>query len=469
MIVRVLLDRIQDNPYQSRLAYPQESIAELARAILASRESYPDTSGLIQVPTGRAVDAGGELVPAEDFPGNIAGDVQIQLAAGHRRLRAFQMLVHGDPGQYLEACDEYATMPVRLANLDDAAMARTVRQENADREDVSPIEEALLFQSVQARLGWSQNRIGQEFALSQSAVANKLRLLGLPENIRALIHDGTITEKHGRTLLPLLQVPGALQKRLLFDGQNIRPTAELERIVRDEIDRRTRVLPDASWRPVDEWVPTDPSDEVVGACGECPHAETILRRRRCLQPSCFEAKDLAYRWQVEGPEKARELHADATGWKLNEGKVLNWRVCRACSVQASNHPEKLGWYRNREQHICPTCWHGAGLPEPEPEGEQVLAQAAAVPGVDLQPVSPEPARPAPELQPIEAPPPPPAAVLLTLRILPGEELPARRVMAAIAEEGSPPAAMRSGDYAAIGDLVREICQTYFSTNGTEEV
>jgi len=120
---------------------------------------------------------------------------RVQLAAGHRRLRAFQHLhTTGSNG-------EYATFPVDIQILNDQAMADIAWEENARRKNLSPIEEAQALQQALDRFGWTQTELGQRWGLSQSAVANKLRLLKLPTDAQRAIRSGQISERHGRALL----------------------------------------------------------------------------------------------------------------------------------------------------------------------------------------------------------------------------------------------------------------------------
>jgi len=73
--------------------------------------------------------------------------------------------------------------------------------ENLQREDLNPLEEALAYQTLMQRFGFTQEEIAERVGKSRAAVANTLRLLQLPEPIRRALRDGTITEGHARALL----------------------------------------------------------------------------------------------------------------------------------------------------------------------------------------------------------------------------------------------------------------------------
>lgn len=202
-MIRIPLTAIRDNPFQTRTQYG--GIAELADSIFRMREMQQATSGLVQVPPARLydVEARQPLDPANLDDDNellalLRGDlVIVQLVAGHRRFRAFQYLL----SKGLGFCDEYDTFPVELAVYDDAAMADLVWSENHDRADLSAIEEAEALQRDMQAFGWTQSEIGFRRNMSRPAVANKLRLLKLPEAAQAAIRSGALTERHGRVLL----------------------------------------------------------------------------------------------------------------------------------------------------------------------------------------------------------------------------------------------------------------------------
>lgn len=202
MFIRVPLERIRDNPFQNRADYGD--VGELAASLLKMKGSRPETSGLLQVPPGRIVVPATKkrsryiLDPAE-FGGAhacLADEPQavVELAAGHRRVRAFMQLL--DEGNL-----EYAKFPVDVGPLGDQAMADIAWEENAKRKDLSPIEEAEALQRAMNQFGWTQAEIGRRWGLSQPAVANKIRLLDLPDEAQAAIRAGQLSERHGRALL----------------------------------------------------------------------------------------------------------------------------------------------------------------------------------------------------------------------------------------------------------------------------
>lgn len=135
--MRVALDRILDNPYQYRQHYDPAGIVELATNINALAWQLPETMGLQSPPMGRLVrgHAAGNVLPVIGANARTAlvrdPLYWIQLAFGHRRLRAFQVLALGLPNVFPTATGltaptpsaEYALLPVTVAEIDDQGMA----------------------------------------------------------------------------------------------------------------------------------------------------------------------------------------------------------------------------------------------------------------------------------------------------------------------------------------------------------
>ncbi len=201
---------IDDNPYQARVDYG--NIEELAVAIGNGRLQHPETMGLLQVPQGRLVADDGFSLPykeaLEEFDIN-SGFIRVQLAFGHRRKRAFDWLSVNRAGYTT------AVMPVIIRDFDDEAMIDAVYTENANRKDITSIEEARLLKAKLAMLKddgkkRSQKDVAQEWGISRPMVANKLRLLKLPEGIQQANEKGELSERQCLALLSVV----ALKEKL---------------------------------------------------------------------------------------------------------------------------------------------------------------------------------------------------------------------------------------------------------------
>lgn len=194
-IVRIPLSRIEDNPYQPRTTYA--GIEELADSI--------EEDGLLQYPVARLAKKGvhysavgfdtTEAVQGllEDDP-----DVVVQLAYGHRRIRALRRLA--------ERRDDLGadwTVPIRLKPLDDEAMARQVGIENAGRENLDPIERARYIELLRERFGYTMAQVGELFGKARSTISNWLRILKLPTEVQEHVAEGRITERQAHALVPI--------------------------------------------------------------------------------------------------------------------------------------------------------------------------------------------------------------------------------------------------------------------------
>lgn len=113
-----------------------------------------------------------------------------EVVAGHRRLRAAR-----EAG--------LRQVPAVVTECSDVEAAVLGLVENLQREGLSPVEEAEAYRRILEEFHLTQEELARRLGLSQATVANRLRLLRLPEEVRAALHRGTITERHGRALLRL--------------------------------------------------------------------------------------------------------------------------------------------------------------------------------------------------------------------------------------------------------------------------
>ena len=161
-IVRIKLDKIIPNKNQPRLDFYDESSKGLAESI--------KRNGLLQPVTVRK-----------------NGD-KYELIAGERRYRA--SLLNGSKD--IEAI---------IMESSDEQSAKLALIENLQREDLNAIEQAMAMKRIMESEDLTQNELAERLGYKQSTVANKLRLLKLPDYIKKAISTGTITERHARALL----------------------------------------------------------------------------------------------------------------------------------------------------------------------------------------------------------------------------------------------------------------------------
>ena len=155
---------IKPNPAQPRSVFRQEALEELADSIRQH--------GVLQPLSVRRVGGGYELI------------------AGERRLRAAQMAGLGE-------------IPCIVMNMDDRESAMTAMVENLQRQDLDFVEEAQGISALLQRWDMSQEQVARLLGKSQSAVANKLRLLRHSPEVLQRLRESGLTERHGRALLKL--------------------------------------------------------------------------------------------------------------------------------------------------------------------------------------------------------------------------------------------------------------------------
>ena len=164
-VVDLNINDIEPNRDQPRKEFDEQALAELADSI--SRH------GLLQPITVRPT-----------------SNLRYQIVAGERRWRASRMA-------------GLETVPVIIRELTDAECAEIALIENLQREDLNPVEEAMGYRSLMDAFGMTQEDVAAAVGKSRPAVANSLRLLGLPEDVLLLVNNGEISAGHGRALLAI--------------------------------------------------------------------------------------------------------------------------------------------------------------------------------------------------------------------------------------------------------------------------
>ena len=155
---------IRPNPAQPRRVFREEALKELSESILRH--------GILQPLSVRRREGGYELI------------------CGERRLRAAQLAGLTD-------------VPCILMQMDDQEAGLTAMVENLQRQDLDFVEEARGISNLMGSFGMSQEQTARLLGKSQSAVANKLRLLRHPDSVLEALRQAELTERHARALLKL--------------------------------------------------------------------------------------------------------------------------------------------------------------------------------------------------------------------------------------------------------------------------
>ncbi|TXK92071.1 nucleoid occlusion protein, partial [Parageobacillus sp. SY1] len=117
-------------------------------------------------------------------------DGKFEIIAGERRWRAVQKL-------------GWSEIPAIIKNLNDKETASVALIENLQREELTPIEEAMAYAKLLELHNLTQEALAQRLGKGQSTIANKLRLLKLPQEVQEALLHRTITERHARALIVL--------------------------------------------------------------------------------------------------------------------------------------------------------------------------------------------------------------------------------------------------------------------------
>jgi ParB family chromosome partitioning protein len=194
---------IHPNPLQPRKQFSVTELHDLESSIRAN--------GLLQPVTVRADSSG----------------LQFFLIAGERRLRAVQRL--GWP--------EIPAIVREAGEVDDKAQLTLALVENLQRSDLNPIEEGEGYQQLITQFSLSQQEVADVVGKDRSTVANTLRLLALPSQVRRMVREGELTIGHARALLSLGDDHRIIElaKAIVAEGLNVR---EVERRVRDAGTKR---------------------------------------------------------------------------------------------------------------------------------------------------------------------------------------------------------------------------------------
>ncbi|MGP4076363.1 nucleoid occlusion protein [Halobacillus sp. K22] len=189
-VMQVPVDRVQPNRYQPRAIFNNEKISELAQTI--------HTHGMIQPIVLRRID-----------------EENYELIAGERRWRAVQTL-------------GWETIPAIIRDMNDSQTASVALIENLQREELTVIEEATAYAKLIELHELTQEALAQRLGKSQSTIANKMRLLKLPESVQQAIMDKKITERHARALIGVKdpELQETILTEILEKQLNVKQTEE---------------------------------------------------------------------------------------------------------------------------------------------------------------------------------------------------------------------------------------------------
>jgi ParB family chromosome partitioning protein len=205
-VLEIIIDEIAANPYQPRSRIDDGSLEDLKESIGEKGVLQPV---IVRRKSGR-----------------------FELVAGERRLRAAKLA-------------KLTSIPAVIRSVSDSEALEIALVENLQREDLNPIDEARGYRELINRFNLTQEQLAKKIGRDRSTIANVLRLLNLPEQVREGLERGEITMGHARALLGLedpKHIEG-IYRSILHRGLSVR---QVEALVRRKIRaraKRTRSTP----------------------------------------------------------------------------------------------------------------------------------------------------------------------------------------------------------------------------------
>ena len=230
-VTRLPLQKVEPNPNQPRRRFDEEELQALSDSIAEH--------GILQPLAVRAMEGG-----------------FYQIIAGERRWRAARLA-------------GLKEVPVVVVEADDRTVMELALIENLQRQDLNPIEEAEGYRVLTEEYGLTQEQAAARVGKSRPAVANALRLLALPEDVRSLVEKGELSAGHARAVLSLptparqraaaqkiltlrlsVRQAEAMCKRLAAEEKKPEPAkrpavnyiAECEKALTRRLDRKVRIV-----------------------------------------------------------------------------------------------------------------------------------------------------------------------------------------------------------------------------------
>ncbi|HEX6593323.1 MAG TPA: nucleoid occlusion protein [Bacillota bacterium] len=202
-VIQIPVNKIEPNRYQPRAIFDEEKILELAQTI--------NTHGMIQPIVVRKLE-----------------DDSYEIIAGERRWRAVQHL-------------GWEGIPSIIRDMTDTQTASVALIENLQREELTVIEEANAYKQLLDLHELTQEALAQRLGKSQSTIANKLRLLSLPDEIQRALLNKKITERHARALIKLKDDEKQIKllNEIVEESLNVKQTEErVEKIKKPQVKKK---------------------------------------------------------------------------------------------------------------------------------------------------------------------------------------------------------------------------------------
>lgn len=198
-VMEIPIHDIVPNPYQPRKVFSQSALEELSKSI--------KVYGILQPITVRVKDDKYELI------------------AGERRLRAAKLA-------------KIEVIPAIINNMSDESSAVLALLENLQREDLNFIEEAMGYENLIKEHDFTQQQLAEKLGKNQSTIANKLRILRLPNDIKIRLVENNLTERHARALLklPNEELMKEVLEKIIKGDLTVKKTEKLIKDILEELE-----------------------------------------------------------------------------------------------------------------------------------------------------------------------------------------------------------------------------------------
>ncbi len=193
-VINIAVEDIVANPFQPRKKFDEENLKSLAESI--------KRKGVLQPVLVVKLDNG-----------------KYQLVAGERRFRATK----------IAGLAEIPAIVTKIGKKDQLEIAIL---ENIQREDLNPIEEAEAYKRLMNEFSHTQEELSEILGKSRSHIANILRLLTLPEDVKGLLREKKLTFGHARALISA-ENASELAKRIVESTMNVRETEDLLKSIKN--------------------------------------------------------------------------------------------------------------------------------------------------------------------------------------------------------------------------------------------
>lgn len=202
-IKMIPIEEIRSNPYQPRIHFDQDALAELADSIRLHGVFEP-------------------IIVKRSIKG-------YELVAGERRTKASKLA-------------GLETIPAIVKDFTDDEMMEIAILENIQRENLSPIEEARAYKSFMSKTNMTQEEMGVRFGKSRSYITNILGLLNLPDSVQDDVMNGKLSMSHARVLSKIENEDKIFELRDLIKTNNL-SVRDLETISQDKtIEKRKPII-----------------------------------------------------------------------------------------------------------------------------------------------------------------------------------------------------------------------------------